>query len=362
MTELFFELIRVALGSQERMSRVLTDKEWARMYQMACEQSLLGVCFYGLWQLQKQVQQPTWGIYYQWLANATQIQQRNETLNAYCAEVSSMFETAGFNSCILKGQGNASLYGKDLSLYRQPGDIDIWVEGKRKEIIKFLKQKGEIGDVVYHHVDFHILKDVEVEVHFKPSWMFSPLRNYRMQQWIKKQSSEQFQHDSGLGFNMPTWEFNVVYQLAHIFRHALTEGVGLRQLMDYYFLLLSAKDKLKIENGKLKIALRKLGLLKFAGAVMWVMLEVFHLEKEYLIVPVNEQEGRWLLNEVVQGGNFGRYNQVNPVTAKDGTWGSFIQKNKQNLRLLGKYPEEVLWAPVWRIWHFCWRKFEWWRI
>lgn len=44
--------------------------------------------------------------------------------------------------------------------------------------------------------------------------------------------------------------------------------------------------------------LKYLGLWKFAGAVMYIMKEVFGMKESKLIVPPNEKYGKFVLNEV----------------------------------------------------------------
>ena len=52
---------------------------------------------------------------------------------------------------------------------------------------------------------------------------------------------EQFSHRVMLGeqgeIAIPTVEFNLIFQLTHIFSHLMNEGIGLRQLVDYYFVI-----------------------------------------------------------------------------------------------------------------------------
>lgn len=48
---LFFELIRVAIGTQNTLSRPPSKGEWAELYAMAKKQSLVGICFAGLQRL-----------------------------------------------------------------------------------------------------------------------------------------------------------------------------------------------------------------------------------------------------------------------------------------------------------------------
>lgn len=43
--QLFFELIRVATGMQNTLSKTLSTLEWKQLYDMAKKQSLVGICF-----------------------------------------------------------------------------------------------------------------------------------------------------------------------------------------------------------------------------------------------------------------------------------------------------------------------------
>ena len=75
----------------------------------------------------------------------------------------------------------------------------------------------------------------------------------------------------------PTIEFNLVHQLVHTYHHFITEGVGLRQLMDYYFVI-QASNAEDIRECQKMVA--SLGLNRFASALMWVLVHVFGLEVE----------------------------------------------------------------------------------
>jgi hypothetical protein len=159
------------------------------------------------------------------------------------------------------------------------------------------------------------------------------------------------------------------------------EGIGLRQMMDYYFLLLSAKEnsnyELRIRNYELASLvngssadtmgwhcdencegielLKSLNLYKFAGAVMWVLGEVFGLERKFMYVEPNEKEGRFLLDEIMLAGNFGHHDPRFGDLKNESRGHKFIRKLKRNFRFIRSYPSEVLWEPVFRVWHFVWR-------
>lgn len=143
---------------------------------------------------------------------------------------------------------------------------------------------------------------------------------------------------------VPSDEFNVVYLLSHIYRHLLGLGIGLRQLMDYNFALRAFSEGTKVSEGfkvsEVSGTLKYLGLYDFAGAVMYVLKEVFGLEREYMICEPEEWRGKALLESVMESANFGRGQKKIP------TW---LMKMKQWSDLVVMYPSETLSDPVWRI-------------
>ena len=136
--------------------------------------------------------------------------------------------------------------------------------------------------------------------------------------------------------------------------HFFDEGIGLRQLMDYFYLMKNEKCRMKnLQFGETNLpdVLEHLGLRKFAGAVMYVLQEVFGLEDEYLIVPVDEWRGKTLLEEILRGGNFGHYSGL----TEHGAATKYFLKIKRNMRFVRQYPAEALCEPLFRTWHFFWR-------
>lgn len=347
------QFLRCSMGLSKEFPS-LTEAEWKDLYSFCIKQSLVGIAFSGMERLNGE-QKPPYVLLMQWIAYAEQIERGNRVLNEKSTELQSLFMGAGFGTCILKGQGNALMYPN--SLRRQSGDIDIWVHGKTKDIIAFLKTKCDLSQKVvgYHHVEFPIWDDVEVEVHWRPSWRSSPLHNYRIQRWFRLHSSESCVKE---GLIIPTWRFNVVYQLQHMFFHVLQEGLGLRQAMDYYYLLRSED---RVEEMSFEKTLKWLGLYPFAGAMMYVLKEVFCLDERYLIAPVNEKKGKFLLTEIMQSGNFGKLDERNAELQKTTGVKRSLARAKRSLRFLKEYPVEVLCTPF-QIYHVIWRKLKLWKF
>lgn len=359
MASLFVELIQVAIGTRQELSKIPSENDWQQIYDTAAKQSLVGIVFSAIEILNRKDNsiKPPMMLFYNWLGEVQLIEKQNKDLSEATILVSKFFKDDGLRSCVLKGQGVARMYDGSLSLRRQSGDIDIWVEGKRDDTLKFLKDKQvNTGKAVIHHVDASIIEGVETEVHFLPSYTYDFLRYRKYKKLFKEEANQQFSHfDERLGFAYPTNRFNTVYLMMHIFRHVFHEGIGLRQLMDYYFVLIHlTEDERKWAYNKLKW----LGLGKVTSAVMYVMETVFLMDDKYLLCKPTDKTGEYLLEEIFAGGNFGKYGEQYETAHS----GSGLKLYLRNLKRLGKVytlcPSEVLWAPIWKPTHWLWRKWK----
>lgn len=350
----FFDLLRYSIGTSESIS-LLTEEEWQEMYETAKKQSLVGIAFIGISRMPVEMQPPK-RVKLNWFMQTEKITKRNEVLNKVAVAVASQFTKAGYPNCILKGVGNALMYPQPSA--RTSGDIDLWVDGDIDKLVELARKRVPLAKAEYHHVDFGKVGGIEVELHYRPSFMNNPIHNSRLQKWFTKEAAEQFRHQAelpdGVGqVCVPTVAFNLVYQMSHISNHVIHEGIGLRQLLDYYYLLQSAEN-VKIEKLKnVNETLRHVGLYKVAQAVMYVLHEVFGLQEEQMIVPMDVKRGQFLLNEIMIAGNFGHYDER--VQQNAGALRKNIQRMKRDLRLLSYFPSECLWEPMFRWYHFFWR-------
>lgn len=338
---LFFELIQVALGKRERLSHNLTVEEWGSLYKDSLKQSVAGVAFEGVQKLPKE-QWPLQALLFEWIGLCEQIKNQNLKANRKSAEVTKMFADAEFRSCILKGQGNALMYLNPLS--RMSGDIDIWVDGTREEINEFVRGRCPEAFEQEHHIEFPVFKDVEVEVHYTPGTLLSPGCNRCFQQWCEEQKEvlmlNEIDLPEGVGkICVPTTEFNLVFQMAHIMIHFFIEGIGLRHFIDYYYVLrqINLNDNLNFER-----LFEKFGLLRFARGVMWIEKECLGLEDEYLIVEPDEKRGRVILKEMLEGGNFGHYDKRYKGRNKGYIARGFTDGYRL-LKLATAFPSESMW-------------------
>ena len=350
--QIFFDFLRFSIGPKSEIPSSLKEADWKALYRIAQKQCLVGILFDGIKKLPAEHVGMEKELLLQWMAESQMLEKANVRLNDAAIQVSEWFRKKGFRTCILKGQGNALMYPNPYS--RTPGDIDIWVEGGDKRVISFVSSISPHEKACYHHIEFPSYKGVEVEVHYRPSFLLCFWHNRKLQKYYESVKEEQFSHRVMLGeqgeIAIPTVEFNLIFQLTHIFSHLMNEGIGLRQLLDYYFVLLHADIK---DLAELQRNLKHFGLWKFAEAIMYIMHEVFGMPVSHFIVPPNEKYGKFVLNEVLEAGNFGKHDKRNRFGKSQ--LGHNLQRVYRDIRLIKYFPAEALSEPIFRVWHFFWR-------
>lgn len=381
---MFFELLQVALGNRERLSSVPSTKEWAEIYGESERQAVTGILLHGIERLPAE-QRPPQVLLLQWIGLGQVIEQRNRVMDMRCLELLRKLNDYGLRGTLLKGQGIAKIYRNDnvdlddddnqefedsrikptkadktdsLAALRQPGDIDVYVDCGLKGALKFAKSTGQ-NDIEwdYKHLHLNIWDDTEVEMHYRVEVLLNLWKNRRLQKWFKKHENEIFNLNDNLnrktnGFVTPTVEFNVFYILLHIYRHFLYEGVGLRQIVDYYFVLR------KVQGSRFKVqeyidAVREFGMEKFAKGLMWVMKEALGMPREWMLWEPDQKEGEYILKQVMTGGNFGHHDKR--LNHGGGKLGAVKAILTHNFHLVTHYPSDVIWAPVWIVWHKLWK-------
>ena len=442
--KIFFDFLRFCIGSAKEIPVSLKEADWKELYSIAKKQCLVGILFDGIRKLPAEHVGMKKVLLLLWMAESQMLKKANVRLNDAAIQVSEWFQKKGFRTCILKGQGNALMYPNPY--FRTPGDIDIWVEGGDKRFISFVRSISPHEKACYHHIEFPSYKGVEVEVHYRPSFLLCFWHNRKLQEYYDRVKEEQFSHRVMLGeqgeIAIPTAEFNLIFQLTHIYAHLMNEGIGLRQLLDYYFVVcdfykvyqksskitpslftlkegstshpdplssgamektaLQCSEPLRYKDGgaskpspgcagwdrlemsgemssdcadassavahssfaasssssssaldRVQKELKELGLWKFAGAIMYIMQEVFGMPASRLIVPPNEKYGKFVLNEVLEAGNFGKHDERNRFGKSK--LGHNLQRVYRDMRLMRYFPAEAMSEPFFRVWHFFWR-------
>lgn len=358
-----FAFLKYCLGSKENMSRVITGMDWQELYSFASKQALLGLCFDGIERLGKEYPEELKRnpigreLLMTWMGKAQQIRRQNMKVNAVASKLFSMLREDGMRCCVLKGQGNALMYPNPYS--RTPGDIDVWIDASRERIMEYAQKKYELGDDIrLQHLETS-LDGVPVELHFFPCSMNNPIYHARLQKWFRRNADLQCSHiarlpDRAGDIAIPTSAFNVVYQLCHLYHHFFDEGIGMRQIIDYYYVVSMLNVNCEMLTWLPK-DLKHLGLWKFAGAVMYVLHEALGLSEEKMIAPMDEKRGKLLLAEILNGGNFGQYFTKYGGFTHQSMGKKYFLKIWRNMHFVRYYPAEALCEPFFRTWHFFWR-------
>ena len=370
---IYFRFIQFSLGLYEGKEfldgSVLQGFDWDAFYDFAKRQTLVGIVFDGIQRLPKGAA-PRLDLLMKWLGMSQRVKMRNEVLNEATVAVYNSVRNAGYSCCILKGQGNAVMYPNPSA--RMPGDVDVWVDAWRDDIRRLARAlvenaDGRVGSESLNHIGL-TMGGITVELHSTPGFMANCIYNRRLQNWLRRNADLQCSNmvvlPNGSGaVAVPTCAFNAVYQLYHLYHHYFYEGVGLRQVVDYYFVVVKSEERrVKSEEGEVKSEelrvknpmalegeLKWLGLWKFAGAVMYVLHNVMGLSEDMMIAPMDRKRGRMLLDDILNGGNFGHYDKHHAV-------GHNLLRLYRDARLLRFYPSEALSEPVFRAWHWWWRK------
>ena len=361
---MIFDFLKYCLGNKTDMSMVVAKMDWQQLYSFASKQAILGFCFDGIERFGKEY--PTLlkdnpigqDLLMTWMGKAQQIRRRNMKVNEVAVKLYRQLREDGLRCCVLKGQGNALMYPNPYS--RTPGDIDIWVNASRNEITEYAKKHFNLGDDIrYHHLETS-MDGVPVELHFFPCVMNNPIYNHSLQKWFKRNADLQCSNvvdmpDDVGEIAVPTTAFNVIYQLCHLYHHFFDEGIGMRQMIDYYFVLLNTNNTNLTNVAVLQRNLKHLGLWKFAGAVIYVLHEILGLPKEKMICPMDEKRGRLLLAEIMDGGNFGKHFSKYGHFTQQGMAKKYFLKIWRNMHFVRYYSAEALSEPIFRTWHFFWR-------
>ena len=373
-TSIIFDFLKYCLGAKGDMSKVVAGMDWRLLYEFASKQAMLGVCFDGIERLGKEYPEVLRlnpigrDVLMAWMAKAQQIRRLNMNVNGVAAKLYSMLKEDGLRCCILKGQGNALMYGNPY--LRNPGDVDVWVNASREVIMEYGRRNFDLeDDIRYQHLET-TMDGVPVELHFMPCVMNNPIYNARLQKWFRRnadlQCSNVVELPDGAGeIAVPTTAFNVVYQLCHLYHHFFDEGIGMRQMVDYYYVLVKSEEG-RVKNctateGKANVTslqreLKYLGLWKFAGAVMYVLHVVLGLPEERMIRSMDVKRGELLLSEILNGGNFGKHFTKYGHFTQQGMAKKYFLKIWRNMHFVRYYPAEALSEPIFRTWHFFWRK------
>ena len=352
--EINLQVLAYGLNTESSVSPPKVDAvDWYQFYHFCESQAIISIGLQCLDKLKKDcgsnliIPQE---LLFRWIGDSEQIKFKNQLLNKRTQGLTEYFKEKGKRCCILKGQGNALMYPDPL--FRTPGDLDVWLEGSKKEIVAFVHRDYPQSNVEYHHMQYPLFDDVEVEVHYYPSFCYNKWYNYKLLKFFRESSDAQFSNRNSEAYSSPTVVFNLVFQLSHMMRHFFTQGIGLRHAIDYFYLL--KQELTKQQKEETVTTMKHCGMYKFFRAMMWIEKEVLLLNMNTDIAEPHERAGKMVLREMLRGGNFGKQYDHK----RKGMIASYAEQILYNLRYLIEFPSEPLARPMSLIWDYIFKHFN----
>ena len=337
----YLDFIRYSVEGQDDVPESFNRIDWEKFFKFCYNHSILGVVFSGLERANKRIPQ---SLLFEWIGAVENLKAQNKTVNKRILSITKWFNEKKHRCVILKGQANALMYPNPQ--LRSPGDIDIWVEGETTDLIKLVLSECPNAHYSIHHVKMPVFNDVSVEVHYRPVYLSNWFKDNLLQRYIREKEEQQFSHkerfcDAAIG--TVTDEFNIVFQMLHMYNHFFSSRNNFKQFIDYYYLL--NKDLPEDKRKECADVLENIGVKKYASGMMWIMKELLGVENERLILEPNEKIGRLILNESYNTGTYSTENNLKYV----------IEQFIANFRIVHQFPKEVLINPLFLVWHQWWK-------
>lgn len=304
---MIFELIQVAFGYRQQLSRQLSSKEWRDVYEQAGKQTVVGIVFDGVQKLPKE-QWPPQAVLFEWIGQTEQIKQQNRKVNAVLKELALLFNANSIRYAVVKGQIVGSYYF-DPQL-RQAGDIDYYVEEqdfeRARQLIESTWDVSFEETEGHHHVEFEY-KGVFFEQHHTLIKLYDKEKNEYWRGLMKEPFDSMEMEGVTVSVLPPT--LHSLYIFLHLYHHLLELGVGLRQFCDWAAIL--HKCNWNIDHAAIRKRLEILGMLKAYRACGCLLVDYLGLPKDEFTYEVNGNDKQYterILDVVMYRGNMGHYN------------------------------------------------------
>ncbi len=345
----FFELIQVALGEREKLSGIPADKEWEALYQEAEKQAVVGLTLIGLDCL-PECQRPPQEVLLQWIGEGEMIRQQNAVMNDAVIRLYMSLNAVGVKTFVFKGQTLAHLYS-DSGL-RQSGDIDFYChQDDWEKSIRWLKETwGVEPNILSSQKDAEFnYEGVAYEMHRKLALFNYPKHALYWENVVMKEVLSQPYSVVINGYDVPTLApvYNVLYVFVHIFQHLISDGIGLRQFVDWMLLINNLKWE-KYEVELLERHLKCLGLKDAFVGLGAVLIDYLGLPEDKFPFQVSEdahKQAPLLVENIMQMGNFGQnlhYTQSEGMVHGIQHMGRILKQ----VRLFGHYAPLESWWKV----------------
>lgn len=329
----------------------MNKEEWSLIFQISQSQTVEGIVYEGVLLLPNEFY-PPYEILLKWTAKIDSIERFNKKVRNSLSILADGLTQNNIKFLLLKGLGLADNYNKPL--LRVSGDIDLYFPTLEdyNNANSLLRTKGIIINKGDHHSVFYIFNNVEIEHHTKMIDVFNPF----CQKYIKDLISSEFVNNTSLLINekqilTPSYTLSQVQANAHILKHYLGFGIGLRQICDVARLCY-VKDE-SFDGQKLKSIYLRLGLERWMNVIHNLLVKDLGLEESKLPYKIElDYDTHPIMNDIFNSGNFGfheiRYrdgesNLSDRYYKRDNVFKRVLPHITKSINLV---PKEVFWYPM----------------
>jgi len=279
--QVFLEVVKAGLWDRNNLdyNLDLNGVNWEKIYNLASEQSVVGLLAAGIDNLELNVPLE---LKLQIIGEALQIEQQNKAMNQFIAETVDKMRLAGIYTLLVKGQGIAQCYEKPL--WRPSGDVDFLLDKENyRKAIDFLRPLSSDSKREENYSS-HLGLSIDpwyVEVHGSLRTGLSA----RVDKVVDEVHEDTFKNHKVRAWNngggdvlLPSPDNDVLFVFTHFIKHFYKEGMNLRQVCDWCRLLWTYKDSLN--HGLLESRIKKAGLIKEWKAFATLAVKLLGMPKD----------------------------------------------------------------------------------
>lgn len=309
--EAFLELVRAGLWGKEVQLSTSDIIDFSAIYQLAQEQSVIGLVAAGLEQVKDVIVPQKAKLVF--AGTALQMEQHNREMNAFIANLVEQLRQKDISALLLKGQGVAQCYERPL--WRASGDVDLLFDADNyKKAVNLLKPLAsnckEEGRYSKHlgltigqwYVELHgtmrsgLSSRVDREI---DAVLEDTFKNHKVRVW----------NDGETAVDLSSPDNDVFIVFTHFIKHYYKERLTLRQLCDWCRLLWTYKNSLNYRV--LETRIRKAGLLSEWKAFSALVVEYLGMPVEAM--PFYSEDKKWskkaekIVAFILKGGKWQRF-------------------------------------------------------
>ena len=286
----------------------LSPAEWNALYTYAQQHTIEGIVFDGLQRMPADLLPPR-ALLLKWAARLDQIERHNRKMAALIKDQLEQFELAGIRAVLLKGLGVAACY--EVPEHRISGDVDWYFAGGRafrkanammeKQGVSLLHTAGLSAEYCW--------QGIVVEHHQRMFDIHNPFCFSYLNRLQEQYPFETLKQDfAGLTLTLPSPILMMLQVNAHILKHLLSFGLGIRQLCDAARVYHTYRNA--VDGKTLEAIYHRLGILPWIHLLHAVLLKYIGLPAASLPFPIPEgTDADWMMQEVWRSGNFGFFDE-----------------------------------------------------